>query len=241
MPDPTLIIAELNANEIKLVGELVKDVSTENRFYAFIQVNHDGTAQRPTNHQLRKVTDSLNERGLMVVFVLIENDRGDILANAKSMLIRSFPDVIRNVFPTFGNRGVIIWIEPKKILETEQAAAIKIKLEEFLTFLESSLQEFYLTSAENVPTRTACLNSIRLYSPLSQGDLHTRLVKRGFHIPSDEWLSNMLDKLRKADFILRSKSGQFTLTLRGLKALGSAKNRNSPDIMRALDMARRGA
>jgi len=242
MPDALEITNKLLASGVTLVGDLVQDAGDENKYYAFTKViRDDAGAQRPSNHALRKITDSFNEVLLQVTFILVEDDREDILANVKAMLLRTFPEFVRNVFPTFGDQGVVVWVEPKKLLQPDEEATLISKSEEFLEFLNTPLVSFHITTTQNIPTRTACLNLIRLHSPLDQQRLRAELLARGFHIPSDDWLSNMLDKLRKADFILRRKNGQYTLTLFGLEALGSAKNRRSPDIVRALDIARRGA
>jgi len=70
-------------------------------------------------------------------------------------------------------------LEPRRILEPSEVIIMKAKLEEFLTFLEVSLQALYITSRENVPTLTACLNAIRLRSPVSIDELSDVLQKKG--------------------------------------------------------------
>ena len=236
------IIALLKAHELTLVGDLVFDASVENKIYAFIKIERSATgSQVPTNYHLRIASEAVSAAGAEITFVLVEDDRQDILANSKAMLMRQYPNLIRNVFPTFGSRGVVIWIEPKRILAKTEIEEMRNKSQQFLEFLKVSLESIYTTASENLPTGTACLNLIRVLSPVTQQMLRQKIEARGFHIPSDEWLAHALDKLRKAKLIHRSKSGLYTMTLQGLKALGSGKHRSSPDVIRALAMARRGA
>lgn len=242
MSDETDISDELAASGINLAGNLVRDASEENKFYAFVQITREKEgAQRPSNYKLRQLSENFAEKNIQVSFILVEHESEDLQASIKATLFNFFPHIVRNAFVGFDDKSATVWVEPKKVLTSEEEEAITSKIGELLKIMGIRLDAVRITSSENVPTRTACLNSIRLNSPLTQTELQIALVKRGFHIPNETWLSNMLDKLRKAGFAFRRKNGQFTLTLSGLKALGSAKNRRSPDIARALDIARRGA
>lgn len=242
MREIDLLSTQIRENGVVLVGDLVRDATIENKYYAFVQVTRraDG-AQNPTNYKLRTISDIIERLGAELIFVLIEDDRQDVLVNTKAVLIRNFPEKIRNVFPTFGSRGVVVWIEPKGILPAHDLEAMRSTAEDFLGFLKFSLEDVHVTSSENLPTKTACLNAVRFMAPVKLNDLRVELVRRDFHIPSDEWLSHTLDKLRKTDYVVRSKSGAYSLTLLGLRSLGSGKNRRSPDVVRALAMAKRGA
>ena len=85
------------------------------------------------------------------------------------------------------------------------------------------------------------LNAIRLLAPVSVEDLSAALVNRRFSVPSRDWVSRMLDGLRKGGFVVRRSDEKYVLTFQSLKALGSAKSRRSPDVRRFLDLARRGS
>ena len=244
MSEDVGIADELLASGIKLIGDLVQDASDRTKWYAFVQVERDkGRRQSPSNYKLRKIAESLEKRSLQVAFVLVENEQEDLQASIKTMLFRFFPGIVRNAFASFDRKGATIWVEPKKILTREEEEAVAAKTKEFLQFLKVRFDAVRITSSENVPTRTACLNTIRLNSPVKLKEIRAALNKRGFHVPSDDWLSHMLDKLRKDGLVFRrkGKDGQFMLTLSGLEALGTAKNARSPDVLRALDIAKRGA
>ncbi len=240
MSDETDISDELAASKIVLVGDLVRDLSEGKKFYAFVNVSRDKKgAQRPSNYKLRRLSESFEQKGWQVAFVLVENDREDVQGSVKTALFRFFPDIVRNAFVSYNDKSITVWVEPKKVLTNAEEDALTSKTEELLQVMDIQLEAVRITSSENVPTRTACLNAIRLKSPVTLQELQTVLTERGFHIPNIEWLSKMLDSLRKFGVILRRKNGQFILTLDGLKSLGTAKNRRSPDISRALDLVRR--
>lgn len=241
MSDETNISDELTASGIGLVGDLVQDASEENKFYAFVKVTRDKLGfQRPSNYKFRRLSEKFEKRNLYVAFIIVGSEGEDVQASVKTTLFRFFPENVRNAFVSLDHESATVWVEPKRVLTHEEEEAIVSKAKEILQVLEIRLDAVRITSSENVPTRTACLNSIRLKSPLTREELQMTLIERNFHIPNSEWLSLMLDKLRKAGFVIRQENGQFMLTLSGLRALGSEKNRRSPDISRALDIARRG-
>lgn len=242
MSSKAQISAELTSLGFKLVGEPIQDSSQENRFHVFIEVSRDVKgSQDPSNFKINTQAKKFEQAGFEVAFVLIENEKEDIQASIRSILFRFYPDIVRNSFLSFEKELASVWIEPKKTLSIEEKDSLTSKVKELLQVLETPLEEVRFTSTENVPTRTACLNSIRLKSPVTQEELQSVLIERGFSIPSEGWLSKMLDGLRRSGLILRKKNGQFTLTLSGLNALGSGKGRRSPDIARLLDLSRRGA
>ena len=241
MSDETNISDELIASGISLVGDLVQDASEEKKFYVFVRVTRNKFGfQRPSNYKLRKLSENFEKRNLQVAFIISGNEGEDIQSSVKTTLFRFFPEIVRNAFVSLDHESATVWVEPKKVLTREEEEAIGSKTKEILQVLGIRLNAVMITSSENVPTRTACLSSTRVKSPLTQEELKTALIERNFHVPHKDWLSNMLDKLRKSGLILRRENGQFMLTLSGLRALGSEKNRRSPDISRALDIARRG-
>lgn len=243
MSDGPNISDELTESGIGLVGDPVQDASEENRFYVFIKITRNKLGfQRPSNYKLRRLSENFEKRNLHVAFIIVGDEGENVQATVKTILFRFFPDIVRNTFVASEDKGgVTVWVEPKKILTSKEEDTITSKTKDILQVLGIRLDAVKITSSENLPTRTACLNSIRLKSPLTQEELQMALIERNFHIPNEDWLSRMLDKLRRAGFILRRENGQFVLTLSGLRSLGSAKNGRSPDISRALDIARRGS
>jgi hypothetical protein len=241
MSDEETILALLAQSKIAAIGNVAPSGTGERKYYAFVEVARSQQGnQQPSNYTLRKIAALLSGLGIGIHFVLVENGQEDLKNSIKSMLIRQFPELVRTVFSTIDADGIDIWVEPKKALAANDTDTIAREARDFLTSFRVRLRAIQLTSNTNVPTRTACLRVIRIVSPVRLDQLHKELRQRGFDVPNDEWLSHELDKLRKLDFVLRKKQGEYSLTLAGLKALGSEKNRRSPDVIRSLALARRG-
>lgn len=234
------IVEKIKNQNIDIVGNLVKDVNESSTYYAFIQISRDKSClQKPSNKKLNDISEYFQKEKIKLSFILVENDTDNIEASIKTSLFRFFPDLVRNVFIEPEKNGIIVWIEPKKTLESKQEKEINEKIDDLCKFLNITLTGLKFTSSENVPTPTACLSIIRRKAPINLEKLQEELLKERFFVPSKEWLSHLIDKLRKTQRLLRRKDGAYVLTLTGLKALGSSKNRKSADIQRALDLARR--
>ncbi|MCC6597769.1 MAG: hypothetical protein IT559_03155 [Alphaproteobacteria bacterium] len=233
------ITQKLGEAGVLLVGNLAQDATDTNKFYAFVETKQskDGK-QEPSNYKLRKISESFAEDHIFILFIIVQDDRENIQASLKSALFRFFPEIVRNVFVSSEKNDLYVWVEPKKVLTENEKNDIQLKINEVLEVLEIKSSAVKFTSSENLPTKTVCLNLIRLKAPITQAYLELELVHRGFHIPNGEWLSNILDNLRKSGLLLRSRNAKYALTLEGLKNAGTRKNRRSPDVVRALDIAK---
>lgn len=235
------IIQKLTESQIKLVGNPVQDLAENKKFYAFINVDRDKEgSQKPTNFQLSTISKYFESQNIFLSFVIVEDKREDVQASLKTTLFHLFPDTVRNVFVSPSEKNVVVWVEPKKSLTLQEQEIIVSKITDNLRVIEVGLHAVKFTSSENLPTPTACLNLIRLKAPLTQQSIQEELEKRHFHIPTKDWLSNLLDKLRKSGDIMRKKDGQYLMTLAGLQSLGTRKNKRSPDVSRALDIVKHG-
>lgn len=236
--DNASITSFLKKNDIDQVGNLLQDPSDQDKYYAFVKIARDPDGrQYPSNFKLNKISAQLNSKGVELSFVLIEDENQDLQASVKTALFRLFPELVRNAFASLHDEKITVWVEPKVALNRVQKTNIEKTIVSFLAFINVKLEAVHFTSSENIPTMTACLNVIRLKSPIKIENISDELLVRGFHIPNIKWLSKLLDKSRKSGLIIRKKDESFALTLSGLKALGSEKHRSSPDIRRALEIA----
>jgi hypothetical protein len=89
------------------------------------------------------------------------------------------------------------------------------------------------------PTATEFLATARRKAPATCEAMQSELAARGFPGLSLEWVNHQFDRLRKGNLLHRQPDRTYVLTHAGLQALGSGKGRNSPDVMRLLDLARR--
>lgn len=242
MPKKSNLEAMLREKGVTLAGPIVSTQEDNPTFLVFVKAKISAKGHRePTSFALNSISKIASENGIRVSFVVIDGDREDLDSSIKTMLFGKFPELVRNSFSTFNGKLADVWIEPKQVLEIAQRAEIEGAISNFLSFLDMAAKSVNFTQAENIPTPTALLRAIRTLAPCSVDEVTTALSKKGFTIPNGVWLNHAMDKLRKSGFVLRKKNGQFILTLKGLTSLGTSKNRQSPDVIRALAMAQKGS
>jgi hypothetical protein len=241
MPNKADLEVLLRERGVALAGPIVTTQEDNPTYLVFVKAKFATSGHRePTSFALNSIAKAAIEIGIRVSFVIIDGEREDLDSSIKTMLVGKFSELIRNSFSTFNGKLADVWIEPKKVLEITQRAEIESAISNFLGFLDMTAKSVNFTQAENIPTPTALLRSIRALAPCSVDEITTALSKKEFTVPNRVWLNHAMDKLRKSGFVLRKKNGQFILTLKGLTALGTAKNRQSPDVTRALAMAQKG-
>lgn len=232
----------LTKQGLDLAGPLVSRPDEENSYIAFVRINVDKKGQKsPGSRALSQISKLAAENGYSLSFVAVGDDGNDFDASLKSILFAKFGDSIRNSFASFVNQRAEVWVEPKAQLLPQEKSQIRAAISEFSDLIGFEAIGVSFTDSENTPTPTAILKVLRICAPCSAEALRTLLKERGFTVPNVVWLNHALDKMRKAGLLIRSKNGDFFLSISGLSRLGTAKNRQSPDILRALDLASRGA
>lgn len=241
MPSKSDLEAMLRERGVVLAGPIVSTLEDNSTYLVFVKAKIlDDGRRKPTSFTLNSITKAAVEIGFRVSFVIIDGEREDLDRSIKTMLVGKFPELVRNSFSTFNGKLADVWIEPKQVLEITQKAEIESGIVTFLSFLDMTAKSVNFTQADNVPTPTALLRSIRVLAPCSVDEITSALAKKKFTVPNGVWLNHAMDKLRKSGFVIRKKNGQFILTLKGLTTLGTSKNRLSSDVTRALAIAQKG-
>lgn len=222
---------------IELVGPVIKNHEGNNHIaFVAVSIGRDGK-QIPNNYSLSKAEKSIEEKFGGISIVLINSGDHSISLSIKSLIFRKYIDDVRNVFSAINNNLVDVWIEPKKTTGKKKSDEIRENIAGLIAHYDLKLNKFINLSELNLPSETTCVNVIRKMSPVMFSDIVKELEKRHFQIPDDLWLAKILDRWRKNGMIYRKKNGQYIMTVFGLRALGSGKNRRSPDVIRVLDMA----
>ena len=241
MPDEMQLEEILRKEGLLVSGCVVKDGLVDGVAYAFIEVKRDrNNLQTPSNKALAKIKHDLMDRGVNVDFILRDGARQDIEAGARATVRYSFDKVIRNLFLSEDGTLARVWIVPKSRVSDDVMGRVENTLKIFLEGVGLRLESVNLTGDENIPTKTACMRTIREYSPTESSRISAVLREKGFTVPSDDWMSRRLDSLRKGGLVVRLKNGRYALSSAGLKGLGTTKNKSSPDVARMLDLARYG-
>ena len=223
-----------------LVGPVIEGYEGNRGCVVYLQVKHDKKGnQNPSNYKIGKIEKEINSKFGETTFVLYRQGNEDIINSIKSLLIRRFPDEVRNVFSSLNGRKVSVWLELKSVTTHEHSQDLEDATREIIEFSGLELINFTNISEMRLPTKTACLSIIRRKSPITVSDLAIELRNKGFELPENTWLQRNLDRWRKNKEILRQNSGTYLMTLKALKSLGSGRNRRSQDIYRVLDMAKR--
>jgi hypothetical protein len=241
MSNQERVDAFLRGRGIPLSGQVADDIFNLNHFFAFIEVTRNSeNLQVPSNKELIAAQEELKELGLSVEFILTDADRQDIEVGLRASMLHSFGEIVRNAFLTVHGNLAQVWLVPKEAIAPEKMNEIEDKVRLFLGVFDLQIGAISLTSTANLPSKFVCLKTVRQIAPASLEGVMQALHSKGFTIPSENWMSRMFDNLRKSGFVVRLKSGGYVLSIDGLKALGTSKNRQSADITRILAMARSG-
>ncbi|SDI56702.1 hypothetical protein [Salipiger marinus] len=230
----------LTSSGLVLSGPVVRQDGDRLAFYAFIEVSKDSNGhQKPSNIYLGKISEELVRSGVLVKFILNDTANFDLEAGLRATLLHAFPEWVRNSFLTIDSQGCTVWIVPKGGVTRSYLEEIKNRAAIYINNASLSLLEVKLTVNENLPSRTAILMELRIAAPINVEVLISRLESKGFSSPPIDYVNRHLDALRRAGQIIRRKDGLYCLTAGALKVLGTVKRRNSPDVVRFLDLARR--
>jgi hypothetical protein len=237
----SIIESALKANGISPSGRLAEDIFDEKHFYVFVDVfRNSENMQVPSNKKLNDIKSQIADIGINVEFILTDATKRSIEDGLRASMLHSFPETIRNSFLTISGAETRVWLVPKAAINDDLLKEINQKIGIYLAVFDIEDFSIELTSAANLPSRIVCLAVIRNNSPTNLENIIEILRRRHFTIPSEDWMSRMLDVLRRNGMIIRSKGGMYSLSLAGLKALGTSKGRRSPDITRILALARSG-
>ena len=235
------ITSQLKKLGITFSGNVIEDINKHNKFYVFIYLRIDSRGrQKPSRKKLKSVFNHFHEKGIEVIFIPMSKYMEHIRNSLCLFAQYNYPRIIKNVFAVFDGEYVDVWIEPNKPIDENTKLEIENKMKEFMRFLNIRLRSLSMTLTGRIASQTAVLKLIRISAPIQHNEIEKILISKGFDTPDNEWLSRMLDRLRKSNKIVRRRDGYFCLSLKALKILGTDKGRNSPDITRALDIARRG-
>lgn len=241
MSDEQGLLKILKDRGIIATGRVAEDIFNEASFFVFVEVARNSeNHQIPSNKTLNEAKKHLKDQGVNVEFILTDAAGQDIEAGFRASILHSFGDFVRNAFLTIEGVNAGAWIAPKAQIEAGILSKIEEKTQVFLSNYDLKLSRLEYTSAANLPGKLFCLQMVRLMAPVKLDVLTEALRRKRFTVPSENWVSRMLDSLRKGGFVFRRKSGDYVLTLAGLKALGTLKNARSPDIARMLALAKSG-
>lgn len=228
----------LSKHSILPTGDKVADPDGKGLTYIFVEVGRDSkNRQVPSNAVLKTVQDELSRRRKKVEFILVDARSRDLETGLRATILSRHGSDVRNVYMSVVGKKVSVWIEPKRRLSDAKVAAIKSLAGVILEAAGLVVDAVILTTGAGLPSRTVCLQQLRLLSPANPTAVADALKARNLRIPSEDWMKRRLDSMRKRGDTVRNPDGKYSLSATALRNLGTKKDRTSPDIRRLLEIA----
>jgi len=240
MINTSLIASSLEEVGISIIGSVVQDSAKETHFFVYVPVSRDSeNRQIPSNRLLKKAQEAIELHGITVEFLLSDADSQNIEGGLRATLLHAFGEDIRNVFLSIDARLANVWFDQKRELTNKILLEVERKTRIYLNEVGIELRSLLTTSNENLPGKLACLNTVRQLAPANVSELREDLLRRGFSIPSEDWLNRRLDLLRKGGLIIRLSTSNYVLSRLALANLGTKKGGKSPDVSKLLALTRK--
>ena len=156
-----------------------------------------------------------------------------------ALLKSTFQDIITDAHISFLNAhrvsGTIVLSE---FVDNSKKEAVEAFLTAVLTSANFELQALQWDEVE-LPTLIEILTTTKKFQPVKLDNLYD-FLRIDYPILRIDWLNKQLDKLIKKKFLVRERDTEtYAMTALGLNVLTKLTNRNSSDIVRALDLGRR--
>ncbi len=241
MPNIKELETMLKDFNIDLTAPIVQDFEDQSRFYAFVAVKQiENNRQQPAEAKLRKISKAINQKGYNVEFILIDTEEGKHDRNLLDLLKRKFDSYVHHVVTAHTpGKGWSVWISAHTLTGNDVQTNIKTTILSYVNLYDLKLNAItFVNDVNRLPTTTTTLRVLRTIAPASLSELKDALEDRSFVIHDLATLNHQLDWMRKGGFIVRRQDGRYFLSLRGLSALGSSRDRDSLDVRRALKASR---
>ena len=237
VPDSVRQVLERAA--LSVPGEIVQIPSVENGFFIPVGVTRgsDGR-QRPPEAALTQAGEEIAALGFRAEFLLVDERSIDAEESLRTSLAAKFSPLVKDAFLSVERTKSNVWLSTHMPLEPEELEEITTHANQVSELFNLPPARIILLGAINTPTKLEILKVARRIAPVDCDRLKSALEKRGYDVPSLEWINKQFDLLRKNGFLVRMHNGTYGLTADGLTKMGTVKGRLSPDIDRLLALAR---
>ncbi len=191
--------------------------------------------------QIETLQSKLNlEYGVNSELVLLDSDNLAKMSQGFETLLRTtFPTVVDKAEVYFLNaQKVSVTIKTSDVIESTQKESIDAFLKSVLTSAKIEIQALHWDQIE-LPSLIEILTVIKKLQPVKLEQAYADL-STDYSLLQMDWLNKQLDRLIKKRFLVREQSREtYALTAQSLNVLPKIANRNSSDIVRALDLGRK--
>jgi hypothetical protein len=239
MPSKADVLNAFLSKGITPLGPVVANPDQENAFMVFLARAYDSNgSEQPSERMIRTVVKMLKDQSINISIAFIDEKAASLDKAVSAMLIDKFQHAVKGSVVAFDNGLALVSVELTDQASNEDKGVIEAETTELLGYLGATKASFVFSNSLELPTVTAILGRVRKAAPVSVEELAEKLTKAGFEEPTEAWLTRILDRWRKKGLVYRRPDKRYILTLKGLNAAGTRRNRNSPDVSRALAMNR---
>ena len=206
----------------------------------FVRVKYDNYRNAtPSKKGLKEIRARIELEELDVELLVLDPEWESVNRILRNWVLRRFSKYITDFHVKRSRREVVISVRLKSGYTADRVRQIKSHIEGFMESIGYGRSNIQVVFSEEGPSLTTILANLRTISPCAIDELTAFMERKNIAVPSEKWMSRRLDELRRKGLVLRNDFGEFFLTAVGLSGLGSKKGRQSPDVRRALVLARR--
>lgn len=200
---------------------------------------------RVSHRQISTIKQEIEDKfEIECEFIFIENESQSILEKSLGVMLRRDFDIFISLSLTYLTDSSVA--VTAKLTEESKIVSLSIKqgLSEILQESGLSIESIDFEVPElEVPSIMVLLRMIKINQPITKLKILEGLTE--YSDVDDRWLNRMLDKLRKASYLIwqrqspDDKRGCYALTGKGLSIVPAGKHFHSSDVERALALAKR--
>lgn len=232
-------LQELDKLGLDIEGSLIENPDKPDSYLAFVRTTSDQDGVlRPTDKELVKAKRKLATKGTDLSVSRID-DKSVLVGDAVDALLRkSFEGSVERSVLSLRESECNVYIGLAGTADSDLTSSIEKAVAELLELHGLKKTNFVFTVELPSITVTGLTSILRKHAPINVQELCDLASEAGFEEPALDWMNKTLDLWRKRGLVFRRADERFILTLKGLNLLGTLRNRRSPDVVRALAVAR---
>ncbi len=234
----------LDSYGVNFISEIKADRSAPVDFALFLsadRVREKVGKGYTSRRQMKMIQEAVKEKlGYVIEWIVTPSQEAAVLEAALLELLSTrFPGVFTAVIMSAPKTPpVSVWLQydptASAMPDPKDVNALILELLELY-----QVREPIVVHESDLASKPMILRVLKIHSPIRTPRLARLLRSSGITVPTDHWLQNKLDALRKEGLVIRAVTGEYALTEHGLTVVPHGKHRLSSDVERALAFGRR--
>ncbi len=227
----------------------VKIASEEDVDY-FLFVSADSIADKSKNseitsyYQMMRIKSQIKKSfDLAIKWIVKKGDKNKSLVESVETLIKNkYNESIKHVAIS-PIKYEPVWI----YIEKNESSKLNIRKDEILEDLKpifsiygiKELKISFQNIQESFPANPVILLCIKIYAPISLKEISSKLINKGYHGATIDRVKSKIETLRTYGLIVWAKNDIYSLSLNAQQSFSYVNPKNSPDVLRALELGRK--